>query len=87
MPAGLLDKAAWEAMHCKGVRRFVLSTGTCTHPTASRQLPPSVATATGRTLTQVDSRLDKRKKGVYGPPMGKRCVVFVDDLNMPAKEK
>lgn len=35
---------------------------------------------------QVDGRLDKRKKGVFGPQIGKRCIVFIDDLNMPAKE-
>eukprot|EP00955_Chlamydomonas_euryale_P064420 358972-Chlamydomonas_euryale.AAC.1 len=46
----------------------------------------SARTSANMVQEQVDGRLDKRKKGVYGPPIGRKAVVFVDDLNMPSKE-
>lgn len=32
------------------------------------------------------TKLNKLKRGIYGPVKGKTAVIFVDDMNMPAKE-
>ena len=46
----------------------------------------SARTSENQTQDIIDGKLMKRRRGVYGPPIEHKLLVFVDDLNMPMKE-
>jgi dynein heavy chain len=50
------------------------------------QLGFSAKTSAHMTQDIIDGNLSKRRKGMFGPPMGQTAVIFVDDMNMPEVE-
>ncbi|KAH9093106.1 hypothetical protein Ae201684P_008767 [Aphanomyces euteiches] len=47
----------------------------------------SAQTSANQTQDFLDSKMEKRRKGVYGPTAGKKFIIHIDDLNMPKQEE
>lgn len=46
----------------------------------------SAQTSSLRTQQSIEDKLEQKKRGVLGAQPGKRIAIFIDDINMPAKE-
>lgn len=46
----------------------------------------SAQTSANITQDIIMNKLVKRKRSVFGPPNGTKCVIFIDDISMPQKE-
>ncbi|RNF10243.1 dynein heavy chain 7, axonemal isoform X1 [Trypanosoma conorhini] len=47
----------------------------------------SAQTTAGQLQRLIDGSLEKRRKCVYGPPINKKMMIFVDDTNLPQLEE
>jgi dynein heavy chain len=47
----------------------------------------SAQTSANQTELIIDGSMEKKKRGVFGPSLGRKGIIFVDDLNMPQKEQ
>ena len=47
----------------------------------------SARTSANQVQDTMDSKMEKRRRGVYGPAAGSHYIIYIDDFNMPQKEE
>ena len=52
-------------------------------------IPITFSGQTSAKLVQltIEAKFEKKRKDLLGPPVGKKIVIFIDDVNMPSKEE
>ena len=92
----LLDILVRNKMHVimtgpTGTGKTVNILGHLLNGLPDRYVPITIAfsaqTTANQTQDLIDSKCEKRRKGVFGPSAGKDYIIFVDDVNMPMKEE
>eukprot|EP01012_Entosiphon_sulcatum_P032727 TRINITY_DN4157_c0_g1_i1.p1 TRINITY_DN4157_c0_g1~~TRINITY_DN4157_c0_g1_i1.p1 ORF type:complete len:4195 (-),score=848.52 TRINITY_DN4157_c0_g1_i1:38-11479(-) len=74
-----------------GTGKSILVRDMFMHMDKEKYQPQFIQFSAQSTCTQtqavIDSKLEKRRKGAYGPPIGKTALIFVDDLSMPEPDE
>jgi dynein heavy chain len=71
----------------KSVNAFSLLAKGLNDEFTSLTIALSAQTKSSQILDSICSQVERRRKALYGPHQQKKCIVFVDDLNMPKKEE
>ncbi|KAL0223335.1 hypothetical protein P9112_002725 [Eukaryota sp. TZLM1-RC] len=92
----LVKILAQNGSHClctgnTGTGKTVQITELLLHQMDSKYTPTfmnfSAQTSANMTQDIIDSKIERRRAVYYGPPLGTKMIVFIDDLNMPKLEK
>lgn len=80
------NKPSWGFL--SGVGKSVIAKVVLSKLLASGNFVPvtlnfSAQTSSARTQEMIEIKLEKYKKNLLGAPVGKKIVIFVDDVNMP----
>ncbi|KAL7443397.1 hypothetical protein ACHAXH_005661 [Discostella pseudostelligera] len=52
----------------------------------SKNIVMSYYTSSSTLQSELEGYIDKRSRNIFGPPMGKRMIFFIDDMNLPYVE-